>query len=237
MRLNLCVSMLELGSLHKRGNEFFATLDGEEFWEPYDYITGFFLTWKWASLGTMPSRKTQLRSSLACAFAQRPSSWASRAHKFLVPVAGPAHRSDGCSHVGVLVLKEVGVLHFRRTTHSCIFILFLIVRLRWMDSSSISTSLACAGPASSLRHVLLHEHQSRTHLRGFGHAECTQRLRVARHEPVWLEAVHSLAPRLRTKRAATPSRSSNPRTMSVAWRACIRSTVAKRATESPCICP
>ena len=44
MRLNLCVSMLELGSLQKRGNEFFATPDGEEFWEPYDYITGFFLS-------------------------------------------------------------------------------------------------------------------------------------------------------------------------------------------------
>ena len=56
-----------------------------------------------------------------------------------LPVAGPAKRSDGCSYVGVLVLKEVGVLHFRRTTHSCLFILFLTVRLRWMDSSSIST--------------------------------------------------------------------------------------------------
>ena len=69
--------------------------------EPYDYITGFLptnSTWKWASLGTMPSRKTRLRSSLECAFVQRPSSWASRAHRRSpVPVAGPAHRSDGCS--------------------------------------------------------------------------------------------------------------------------------------------
>ena len=44
--------------------------------------------------------------------------------------------------MGVLVLEEVGVLHFRRTTHSCLFILFLTVRLRWMISSSISASLA-----------------------------------------------------------------------------------------------
>ena len=32
---------------------------------------------------------------------------------------------------------------------------------------------------------------------GFGHAECTQRLQVARHKPVRLEAVHSLVLRLR----------------------------------------
>ena len=123
--------------------------------EPYDYITGFLptnSTWKWASLGTMPSRKTRLRSSLACVFVQRPSSWASRAHR------SPCSCRWTCSqvrrlqlkqqklsfeeHVGVHVLKEVGVLHFRRTIHSCLFILFLTVRLRWMDSSSNSASLA-----------------------------------------------------------------------------------------------
>ena len=36
--------MLELGSLQKCGNEFFATPDGKKkIWIPYDYITGFFL--------------------------------------------------------------------------------------------------------------------------------------------------------------------------------------------------
>ena len=155
--------------------------DGEEFWEPYDYITGFIvnqLHLKVGITGTMPSRKTRLRSSLACAFAQRPSSWASQAHR--VPVAGPAHRHDAQSQTPVLetvsrrAKKKVfqcdplvtpesiragqtaaaeaaeafffrntwACLFFRRTTHQCLFILFLTVRLRWMVSSSIQASSA-----------------------------------------------------------------------------------------------
>ena len=45
MRLNLCVSRLQLGSLKKKSvdDEFVATPEDEEFWEPDDYITGFFV--------------------------------------------------------------------------------------------------------------------------------------------------------------------------------------------------
>ena len=86
-------------------DEFFTTPVGEEFSEPYDYITGFYchqLHLEVGITGTMPSRKTRLRSSLACAFAQQPSSWARRAHRVPVPVAGPAHRHDAQSQTPVL---------------------------------------------------------------------------------------------------------------------------------------
>ena len=49
-------------------DEFFTTPNGEEFWEPYDHITGFIVNQLHLEVGitgTMPSRKTRLRSSLA----------------------------------------------------------------------------------------------------------------------------------------------------------------------------
>ena len=114
MRLNLCVSMLELSSLQNVDDEFFTIPNGEEIWAPFVYIIGFMVN----------QLKTRLRSSLACAFAQRPSSWASRAHRVPVPVANlltgqtaaaEAAEASFQEHVGVLVLaphNSLVYLHF-----------------------------------------------------------------------------------------------------------------------------
>ena len=122
MRLNLCVSMLELGSLQNVDDEFFTIPNGEEFWEPY--VFGFMVN----------QLKTPLRSSLACAFAQRPSSWESRAHRVPETAAAEAPGPSFQEHVGVLVLSP---------HNSLMYLHFLLDRkLRWMVSSSISGSFA-----------------------------------------------------------------------------------------------
>ena len=68
----------------------YGLVDGSQMWQVFPQPE------------TMPSRKTCLRSSLACAFAHRPSSWASQAHRVPVPVAGPDHRHDAQSQTPVL---------------------------------------------------------------------------------------------------------------------------------------